>query len=279
LLKDRTIALKLCIVFLGFLPLLPALSAAGGECSPQEQQSTGCVSAGVGDEDVTLGVGITQPGSPEFPPSGGGDAQGGDGGGGFGPPVDLGCQFPVVGDRCQGFGPDKTVPVVPVVPPVLPVTLTDIASFRPTADVAGMEPNGWMIVGLDTNFFASSAPQVVDGVLLGQPASVRFTPVGWRWSYGDGGTATVSTAGAPWASSGVAEFSATPASHIYRAAGRYVIQLSVLYASEYRFAAGGWTPISGTLTVPTNELTATAGGATTVLVDRECTVDPRGPGC
>ena len=238
----------------------------------------GDISAGVGDEDVTLGIDLIQPGSPQSP-SGGNGGSGGSRGSDSEAIVDQGCRFPVQGNRCQGFGPGKNLPAVPVVPPAQPVTLTDIANFRPTADVAGMEPDGWMIVGLDTNFFADSNQQVVDGALLGQPASVRFTPVGWRWNYGDGTSATLSSPGASWAASGVAEFSATSGSHIYRSPGTYVIELSVLYASEYRFGAGGWTSISGVLAVPTNRLTATAGSATTVLVERECTVDPRGPGC
>ena len=261
-----------------FLSIFLPGPVAADECTAQDIQVTGCISAGVGDEDVTLGIDLIQPGSPQSP-SGGNGGSGGSRGSDSEAIVDQGCRFPVQGNRCQGFGPGKNLPAVPVVPPAQPVTLTDIANFRPTADVAGMEPDGWMIVGLDTNFFADSNQQVVDGALLGQPASVRFTPVGWRWNYGDGTSATLSSPGASWAASGVAEFSATSGSHIYRSPGTYVIELSVLYASEYRFGAGGWTSISGVLAVPTNRLTATAGSATTVLVERECTVDPRGPGC
>ena len=261
-------------LFLAFTVTPAQASPALLSCQPSDAIIGLCgdISAGVGDEDVTLGIDITRPGSPQSP-SGAGEGSGSE------PIVDQGCQFPVQGNRCQGFGPGKKLPAVPVVPPTQPVTLTDIASFRPAADVAGMEPDGWMIVGLDTNFFADSNQQVVDGVLLGQPASVRFTPVGWRWNYGDGTSATLSSPGASWAASGVAEFSETSGSHIYRSPGTYVIQLSVLYASEYRFGAGGWTSISGILAVPTNRLTATAGRATTVLVERECTINPRGPGC
>ncbi|MBG6054697.1 hypothetical protein IWX81_001087 [Salinibacterium sp. CAN_S4] len=232
----------------------------------------GGVTAGLGDDDVTIGIDVNQPGSPRQP------GEGIDGGGVNDPvPEDEVCIAPAPSGPCQGFGAGRDP--FTITSPVLPITLSDIANFRPSADVAGMEPNGWMIVGLDTNFFADSTRQVVDGVLLGQPASVRFTPVAWRWNYGDGTSKTLSTPGASWAASGVAEFSPTSGSHIYRSPGTYVIDLSVLYAPEYRFGAGGWTPISGTLAVPSNRLTATAGNATTVLVERECTVNPRGPGC
>jgi hypothetical protein len=271
-LKDRPIWFGLGAVLVSFLPLLPAFSQAGGECSPQVHQTTGCITAGIGDDDVTLGIDLNEPGSSPRP----GEAP--DRGDASSPvPEGTVCAAPTPTGPCQGFGAGRDP--FTITSPALPVTLSDIANFRPSANVAGMEPNGWMIVGLDTNFFADSNRQVVDGVLLGQPASVRFTPVAWRWSYGDGTSASLSTPGASWAASGVAEFSATSGSHIYRSRGTYVIDLSVLYAAEYRFGAGGWIPISGTLALPANRLTATAGDATTVLVERECTVNPRGPGC
>ena len=254
---------------------------ADSGCSASVQVSTGCpgdVTAGIGDEDVTLGIDIHQPGTPPQPGSGnGGDRTGGDQGSGVVP--DAVCQFPVMNNRCQGFGPRRVVPVDPPAPPTQPITLSDIASFRPSSGISAMEPNGWMIVGLDTNFYSTATTGVVDGALLGQPASVRFTPIGWRWSYGDETTATLRTPGGTWAALGVAEFDATSGSHIYRASGSYVIDLSVIYESEYRFGAGGWIPIEGTLVVQSNRLTATAGGASTVLVERDCTMSPRGPGC
>ena len=97
-----------------------------------------------------------------------------------------------------------------------------------------MEPNGWMIVGLDTNFFATGGVQVKDGTLLGQPASVRFTPVTWRWTYGDGTSASAAMGGTTWAAQGVREFDPTPTSHVYRSPGTYYIDLSIDYRAEYR---------------------------------------------
>ncbi|MDJ0334529.1 hypothetical protein QMG83_04765 [Salinibacterium sp. G-O1] len=229
----------------------------------------------VGDSDVTLGIDVKQPGTPQHPWVGGTD----DTDTGTGPAPDV-CATPASNNSCPGAGVFRDPFTITMVPPATqPITLADIASFRPTTGISGMEPNGWMIVGLDTNFYSTATTQVVDGALLGQPASVRFTPVGWRWSYGDGAAATLRTPGAPWAALGVAEFSATSGSHVYRAPGTYVIDLTVIYEAEYRFGAGGWTQISGTLGLPSNRLTATAGSASTVLVERECTVNPHGPGC
>ncbi len=163
--------------------------------------------------------------------------------------------------------------------PATAVTLADIASFRPDPSVDNMEPNGWTIAGLDTNFYATGGAHIKDGTLLGQPASVRFTPVTWYWSYGDGTSASRAFPGGTWAAQGIREFDPTGTSHVYREYGTYYIDLDVDYAAEYRFAGGSWTPIAGVLTLPANRLVITAGNAKTVLVERECTRNPVGPGC
>jgi hypothetical protein len=159
------------------------------------------------------------------------------------------------------------------------ITLSDIARFRPAPGIQRMEPDGWVVVGLPANIYSSVDTQIVPGQLLGQSADVRFTPISWRWSYGDGATATLPTKGGSWAALGLREFDPTPTSHIYEQAGNYTIRLSIVYRAEYRIAGGPFTAIAGTLTLPANELHITASGAKTVLVDRDCTVAPRGPGC
>jgi len=164
-------------------------------------------------------------------------------------------------------------------PGAAPITLTDIASFRPTPGVQYMQPDGWTIPGLDTNFYAVTSVHVVDGVLLGERASVRFTPVSYHWSYGDGASATRSTKGSTWAALGVGEFDPTPTSHVYQAEGRYTIRLVIDFRAEYRVAAGAFTPIDGVLPVPANDLHIVVDGAKTVLVERDCATDPTGPGC
>lgn len=160
-----------------------------------------------------------------------------------------------------------------------PVTISDLINFRPAPGVDHMEPNGWMVVGLNTNFYAAVGSQVRTGQLLGQQASVRFTPSKYRWSYGDGHSASLSTKGGSWASLGVREFDRTPTSHVYAKPGIYYIDLTIDFTAEYRYAGGGWTPVIGTIAVPANRLVATAGQAKTVLVERDCVTRPTGPGC
>lgn len=163
--------------------------------------------------------------------------------------------------------------------PAGPVTVRDIAAFRPAPEVDHMEPNGWMVVGLETNFYATGGVRTVTGQLLGQAATVRFHPAAWHWDYGDGSSATGATRGTSWAAAKVPEFDKTATSHLYRRAGTFTIRLSVEYYAEYQYAGSPWYPVIGTLAVPANPLVATAGSADTVLVEEECTLNPRGPGC
>ena len=253
-------------------------ASANTECSASEQISTGCTAA-VTEDAVVIEVVVEAPGAPGTPGEPWIEADDGSIDNDAGVGQEASPCLPAPNGRCKGFLPPRLAPGTPVVDAAQPITLADIASFRPASGVAGMEPNGWMVVGLDTNFFGSSETQVVGGTLLGAPASVRFTPVGWRWNYGDGTSATLSSAGGRWAAQGVAEFDATSGSHIYRAPGTYVIDLTTVFMAEYSFGAGSWNAINGSLAVPANRLTAVAGGATTVLVELECTVNPRGPGC
>jgi hypothetical protein len=248
------------------LVLAPASSALAdsGNCTSDQVLTGGCnIDASLGDGGATLEGSTGTPGS-------------GSGSGGSGEPTvpidPLADCIYLLNDRCLAMGPGRSGPVQPI-------TLADIAHFRPDPGVDFMEPDGWMIVGLDTNFFAQSGVQVHDGALLGQPASVRFTPVAWHWTYGDGSSRSTATAGAAWAALGAREFDPTATSHAYAAAGTYFIDLTIDFSAAYRFGNGPWIDIAGVLPVPANRLVATAGSAKTVLVERECTVHPAGPGC
>ena len=101
-----------------------------------------------------------------------------------------------------------------------PITLTDIASFRPTPGrpahaarrVDGARARRQLLRGDRASTWST-------GTLLGQPASVRFTPVAFHWNYGDGKAATRSTKGATWEALGIPEFGRTPTSHVYERGG------------------------------------------------------------
>ena len=243
------------------------IAASAAECTQQNQLIGGCTPNVSGNLDDGAAVLEGTAGSPG---SGGGSGAGDDDVAST--PVDPNAQCVIiVAGRCL-YAVDHGAQEQPI-------TLADIAAFRPDPGVDHMEPNGWMIVGLDTNFFASGGTQVKDGTLLGQPASVRFTPITWHWTYGDGMAASLGTGGSSWAAQGIQEFEASPTSHVYRAPGTYYIDLTIDFTAEYRFGGTQWIDIAGILPVPANRLVATAGDAKTVLVERECTVSPAGPGC
>ncbi|MGI9822155.1 PKD domain-containing protein [Agromyces sp. Marseille-Q5079] len=176
---------------------------------------------------------------------------------------------------------------VPTTPPSTPepgvaptvVTLRDIAAFRPAAPGNDMEPGGWAVVGLPANFVAAASAQVVPGTLLGQPADVRFTPVGFRWLHSDGSVVESGSAGASWAELGQKEFTATGTSHVYAEAGEYTVTLEVALAAEYRFGGSGWQSIAGTLSVASEPRPVLVGEMDTVLTRGDCTAAPDDPGC
>ena len=168
---------------------------------------------------------------------------------------------------CTGCSPDTIIRV------------TDLQNFPAPIAPTGMEPNGWAIVGLAANFWAAASTHIGDGVLLGQPAQVMFTPIGYRWNYGDGSTASTPTGGASWADLAVAEFSTTPTSHKYTKKGTYTVTLTVEYRADYSFGDQGWRPVEGIVTVPSAPFTVVAAKESTVLVVEDCNTNPHGPGC
>lgn len=163
--------------------------------------------------------------------------------------------------------------------PAPSITLTDLASFTPTADRLSAEPGDWAIAGLAINPVADGSPATAEGQLLGLPAEVRFTPVEFLWDFGDGTTLTTSDGGATWSELGQPEFSDTATSHVYGQRGKYELALQVSFTAEYSVGGGGWTPVAGTLLVDSGSFDVAVGGAGTVLVDRDCRTGERGPGC
>ena len=174
-----------------------------------------------------------------------------------------------------------TVNCIPGSPcdPTLIVRVSDLVNFRSTAPAQVMEPNGWAVTGLPINFYAVASVNVKSGLLLGYPADVRFTPIGYHWDYGDGTATTVRNGGSSWAALGLAEFSATPTSHVFTSRGVMAVTLSVEYSAEYRFASQTWRSVQGTLALSADPLIAVAGDAKTVLVGQDCGRNPKGPGC
>ena len=261
--------LALALVLL-FASTTPAYAIS---CSAEDQYTGGCGEVSGGGVD--LGVGSTHGG-------GGGQGQGGDGdsaggsesGGGADGAVEVPCLAASV-ELCAEQR--RVLADAPTAAPT--VTTREVAHLVPAVGMQGMEPKGWMVVGLPTNFFADVTPSVVSTTLLGTPAEVRFTPVSFTWQYGDGSSTTSATGGATWAALGVAEFSETATSHIYDRPGEYSISLTILYSAEYRIGVGNWLPLAGTVPSTSPPLTASAKAAKTVLVADDCGRRRASPGC
>jgi hypothetical protein len=163
------------------------------------------------------------------------------------------------------------------------VTLSDLASFSPSAAVIRMEPSGWMLTGLPANFIADTeagraAFEETVGTLLGGPISVRFTPTAYTWSWGDGSSDTVATAGRTWEELGVPRFSETATSHVYGERGTVTVSLQITHRVEYSLGGAPWTSVVGTVATSA-AIDAYVGTARTVLVDGDCTEHPDDPGC
>jgi hypothetical protein len=266
-------AALLSSLLLGATPLL----ASAATCSEAQAVISGCTSvdAGTDGQQVDLHGEVTAPGAgggadPVEPPTG-----------------EVVVQPPAAAPQ-QPPAPEPDGIIIPRRPlqpfpaeeetdePLPEVSIDDLASFAPAAGPAAGEPAGWGIVGLDTNFYARSGAQILEGELLGRPAAVRFTPIAWHWDYGDGSRATTSTPGAPWGSG--TEFEPTVTSHRYGAVGTFRVRLAVEFGAEFRFAEGDWLPVGGSVTANAEPLGVRIGTADTVLVERDCEAGS-GPGC
>ncbi len=234
------------------------------ECSHGSRTSGECVAVTteVNDSGVTVGAEIglpgTGPGRLATPPTSTRPP-----GGGWSPPPP---QAPVLGSEscvnivtgsCRGSSPPKNPPVATPTPPTPPTTLSDVASFVPSASGIVVQPGWWSLPRVPTNIYSLAGSQTQAGELLGWPIEVAFTPQAFVWSYGDGVTRRVLVPGESW---GGAQFSPTATSHTYRAPGLYAVSLVVEYAVAYRFPGDAFVSLPG--------LVSTRMGATDVRVLR-----------
>lgn len=159
------------------------------------------------------------------------------------------------------------------------VTIVDIASFVPNDASISSEPVQFAIVGLPVNLIAHASQHIVPGHLFGDPADVRYTPVGVHWAFSDGSSSDTSDLGSAWASLGAADFTETATSHRFAATGRAQAAATIRYRAEYRLGSGEWTPISGVVerATPALELTVFAGKS--ALVGHLCNGGQHVIGC
>lgn len=164
------------------------------------------------------------------------------------------CEIKVVG-LCRASAPpknpppspDETVRVVAPSPPTPPRSASDLGSFVPEQPSGYAEPGEWSMPRLPTNFVTRASVHTVKGELLGWPVEVRFTPVAYHWTFGDGQRSSFSQPGRSWSSLGLRQFQPTPTSHVYARPGRYSVSVRVEYRAEFRFVGESFQRLSGTV--------------------------------
>jgi hypothetical protein len=231
------------------------------------------ISTSVGPAGVTLGASVTTPGTP-------GSSASTPAASVFSSPrIPRPPRNPVLGSRqcsiilaglCRGQSAPKNPPPPRVRvqrAPIPPTTVSDLAAFQPLPPGILIEPGSWSLPRVPTNIFSNAGVQSQSGTLLGWPIEVRFTPQSFRWSYGDGASATVSQAGSSWGSS---QFGQTSTSHVYAAPGTYSVTLQVDYSVSYRFDQGGFVSLVGTVSRTGPPATLKILRVDSVLVDEGC---------
>lgn len=165
------------------------------------------------------------------------------------------CQVKVAG-LCRGQAPAKNPPspprstpppavVTPPTPPQAPRQASDLRSFSPNRPGLAVQPGEWTMPRLPTNFVAQASEHTQRGSLLGWPVEVRFRPVRFAWSFGDGQHSTWSFRGSTWSALGQRQFTPTSTSHVYAAPGSYTVGLRVFYTVDFRFVGQSWTSLRG----------------------------------
>jgi hypothetical protein len=235
----------------------------------------------VGDGEVDVGAVVRAPAQQYRPESGGPPRSGGINRPDRSRPAEsrLGddCS-PILG--CMGGAPRATsAPEAPV--EVVPeVTIRDVASFAPEPPADEMEPGrGVAVRRMPANFMSRATEQVVGGTLLGRPAEVRFTPVGFAWDTGDGRRVESDGPGASWERLGQRELTDTATSHRYDARQTYTVQPTVTYAVEFRFDGSGWQALDETLDVAGPSYPVRVVTVETRLTRGSCRQFPDDPGC
>lgn len=170
------------------------------------------------------------------------------------------CQIMIAG-LCRAQSPPRVVPTpastapparpapppTPPSPPTPPRFASELGAFVPDRPAFAIEPGEWSMPTLPTNFVAQASTHTQSGQLAGWPIEVRFTPIRFHWTFGDGSRATFTQPGRTWRQLGLKQFDPTPTSHVYQRPGVYTASVVVDYRAEFRFVGQSFQPVSGTV--------------------------------
>lgn len=159
-----------------------------------------------------------------------------------------------------------------------PLTISDLARFAPEPVATAAEPGGVGVAGLPTNFVTAATAHTQQGTILDLAVTVRFTPVAFDTTFGDGTSATTATGGRTWAAAHQPQFTPTPTSHVYRDRGTYTAVTTVRYTAEVDLG-NGWFPVAGELSVAGPAHSIRIYEARSALVRYTCDEQPTAAGC
>jgi len=258
-------------MILGLLSPLVSETTALADCAQSERNSGDCrsIDAESSNNTVTVRVDTSQSGSAGSSGSGTSGGSGGSPQAASPPPGRVSSptpiRLPVLGTpqcevimagMCRGASPPKIVPAAPATPPTTTIVTTpptppsfasELGQFQPDRPGLTVEPGEWSMPRLPTNFVARAGVNTQRGELAGWPVEVRFTPVAYHWTFGDGGRARWTEPGKSWAQWGLRQFDPTPTSHVYRQPGVYQARVSVEYRVEFRFVGERFQSVRGTV--------------------------------
>ena len=142
------------------------------------------------------------------------------------------------------------------------VSAQDFRSLPLVASVPSYQPGSGMgLVNMELIVFTDPVVQVLATTVLGTPVSVRATPVGFSWDFGDGSVPLVtSDPGAPYPDLRVF--------HVYDQPGSFQVQLTTTWTGEFQVdGQGPWFPVTGTAQTVSPAFAETVVEARSHLVD------------
>jgi hypothetical protein len=140
------------------------------------------------------------------------------------------------------------------------------------------QPSPHTLRGAETNFFADSAEQQFDIIILAQKVHVVATPVQYTWNYGDGtsfGPTTVM--GGPLPQDRWGEKTRT--SHVYTQTGDFQVVLTTHFQGTYSVNNGPPLPIPGQGQFNAPPQTISVWRSITRNYADDCIRNPQGQGC
>jgi hypothetical protein len=155
----------------------------------------------------------------------------------------------------------------------------DLVAFTPNRPSLTIEPDGVGLVGAPSNLVVDVGTHRMSGTLFDRPVTVRFTPAGYAFDYGDGSTAVTQTGGSTWTSLHQAQLTSTATSHVYRSRGTFPVSVRVVYDAAVDWGDGVWYDVIGQVRSAPMTTSIQVYEAHTALVAHTCEEAPTAPGC